>query len=160
MHQHKVVFLSLLLLLFTTAASAKIVFSSERNGVKGIYAMDDDSSNQTLLTESEKLKPALPCWSPDGQQILFKRLIRDTFRENGVWRVIESDVFFSMNADGTNARQLTPNDGSSIGIASFSPDGKYIVFDRSFRKNNALKVGIYVLNIIRNYLPDSIVAIF
>ncbi len=147
MHQHKVIFLCLLLLLLATAASAKIVFSSERDGVKSIYLMDDDGSNQTLLTESEKLKPALPCWSPDGQQILFRRLIRDTFREDGVWRAIESDVFFLMNTDGTNVRQLTENDGSSIGRTSFSLDGKSIVFNRSFRKNNALKVGIYVLNI-------------
>ena len=53
-----------------------------------------------------------------------------------------------MNADGTNIRQLTENDDSSIGRVSFSPDGTSIVFDRSVRiDDRTLKFGIYVLNI-------------
>lgn len=50
-------FCLLFLLLFSSGASAKIVFGSTRNGIDGIYVMDDDGSNQTLLTESEELRP-------------------------------------------------------------------------------------------------------
>lgn len=133
MHLHKVIFLCLLLLLFATAASAKIVFGSERNGVQGIYVMDDDGSNQTLILEHRDWRPHPDRWSPDGKQILWSH----------------GGGISLMDADGTNfrGRALTPKDGSSVGIASFSPDGKNIVFDRSFRENDALKVGIYVLNI-------------
>ena len=68
MNGHKVVgLLCLFLLLLSSGASAKIVFSSIRDGVYGIYVMDDDGSNQTLLTEDEKLKPYPDRWSPDGQ---------------------------------------------------------------------------------------------
>ena len=133
MNARKVVLLCLLLLLFSTAAHAKIVFGSERNGVKGIYVMDDDGSNQTLILApvgGHTWKPCPHRWSPDGRQIM--------------WSTIRISL---MDADGTNIQKLTPKDGSSVGIASFSPDGKSIVFDRSFWKNDALKYGIYVLNI-------------
>ena len=68
---HKVSFLCLLLLIFSTVAHARIVFSSTRNGVVGVYVMNGDGSNQMLLTEDEELKPYPNCWSPDGKQILF-----------------------------------------------------------------------------------------
>ncbi|RKU09001.1 hypothetical protein C6501_15755 [Candidatus Poribacteria bacterium] len=148
MHLQKVGFLCFLLLLLSTAAHAKIVFSSTREGVPGIYVMDDDGSNQTLLTESEKLRPRSCTWSRDGKHILFKKSIRDAGRdEEGVWRVISGSVLFLMNPDGTNIRQLTENDGSSIGRTSFSPDGTSIVFNRIVRIDNKEKPSITVLNI-------------
>ncbi len=130
--------LCLLLLLLSTAADAKIVFSSRHDGgLYGIYVMDDDGSNITPLTESETLRPCCPTWSSDGQQILFKRRAKRN----------ANYVLFLMNADGTNIRQLTENDGSSINGGRFSPDGTSIVFGRTYRKNDELKGGIYVLNI-------------
>ncbi len=137
MYLRKVVLLCLLLLLLSTGASAKIVFSSNRDGVEGVYVMDDDGSNQTLLTESETLRPFPNCWHPNGKQIAFKRSTK----------FFSGFVVFLMNADGTNIRQLTENDGSSIGRVSFSPDGTSIVFNRHVRRNNQLKYGIYVLDI-------------
>ena len=129
--------LCLLLLLLSSGASAKIVFSSVRDGVYSINVMDDDGSNQTLITESEDLRPVLPQWSPDGKQILFQRSVR----------INAKTVLFLMNVDGTNVRQLSENDGSLINGGRFSPDGKSIVFGRSIRINDKWKVGIYVLNI-------------
>ena len=139
MNRWKVVGLLCLLglLLLSSKVSAKIVFSSVRDGVYSIHVMDDDGSNQTLLTESEAFRPALPQWSPDGKQILFQRRIRI----NG------NSGLFLMNTDGTNVRQLTENDGSHINGGRFSPDGKSIVFGRSIRRDDGWKVGIYVLNI-------------
>ncbi len=137
MYQHKVIFLCLLLLLLSTAAHAKIVFSSLRDGVYSIRVMDDDGSSQTLITESEDLRPGHPQWSPDGKQIVFKR--RPDKRSNS--------VLCLMNADGTNIRQLTQNDGSSINGGRFSPDGTSILFNRSIRINDKWTANIYVLNI-------------
>ncbi len=138
MLRHKVTLFSLLgLLLLSTVADAKIIFSSLRDGVYSIHVMDDDGSNQTLITESEDLRPVLPQWSPDGKQILFQRRTK----------INANKVLFLMNTDGMNVRQLTENDGSSINGGRFSPDGKSIVFGRSIRINDKWKVGIYVLNI-------------
>ena len=91
MLRHKVTLFSLLgLLLLSTVADAKIAFSSLRDGVYSIHVMDDDGSNQTLITESEDLRPVLPQWSPDGKQILFQRSVR----------INAKTVFFLMNVDG------------------------------------------------------------
>lgn len=126
------------LLLLSTVADAKIVFGSQRDGVYGIYLMDDDGSNQTLIVEDEVSRPFPLYWSPDGNQILFKGRIKQ-----GV------AALFLMNADGTNVRQLPIEDDEtgSINGGSFSPDGAYIVFQRDMLINDALESGIYVLNI-------------
>ena len=134
MKKHKVFLLSLLLLLASTVAHAKIVFSSERNGIDGIYVMDDDGSNQTLLTDEFGARS--PSWSPDGRQIVFKRSVHG------------SSVLCLMNPDGTNIRQLTEADKSYINRPSFSPDGKFLVFKRRiFNLNDGQKSRTVVLNI-------------
>ena len=46
MYGRKVSLLCLLLLFFSAVADAKIVFGSRRDGVQGVYVMDDDGSNQ------------------------------------------------------------------------------------------------------------------
>ena len=130
MKRHKVILLCLLLgLPLSTAVQAKIVFSSERNGVEGIYVMDDDGSNQTLLTD--KFAPYIQSWSPDGTQILFAR----------------RSVLFLMDPDGTNIRQLTGKDRGFIGKCSFSPGGNFIVYSRLWMEDNNQRYNVEVLNI-------------
>ena len=130
MHKRKVVLMILLLLLLANVAHAKIVFSSVRNGVRGIYVMDDDGSNQTLLIEGGSTFPE--SWSPDGKQILFSRRV---------------SVLFLMNPDGTNIRQLTEDNDSYINKASFSPDGKFIVYSGFDEIDGKPKSAVRVLNI-------------
>ncbi|MCG9126046.1 PD40 domain-containing protein [Candidatus Poribacteria bacterium] len=113
MSLQKVSLLFLIFLLFSEAVDAKIVLGSRRNDVHGVYVMDDDGSNQTLLVEEgERWHPFPDRWSPDGKKILFKNRFGQ----------------FLMNPDGTNFQKLnTPN--GRIGAMSFSPDSKSIVFN-------------------------------
>ncbi len=129
MNKSRVILFCLLGLLLSTAVHAKIVFNSTRDGVKGVYVMDDDGSNQSLLIEADRVRFPY-CWSPDGKYIL-----------------LQSFGLSLMNSDGTNIRELIDDDGGSIGRGSFSPDSKSIVFNWSFEKNGKLKYGVYVLNI-------------
>lgn len=117
---------SLILLIFSASANAKIISHTSRDGVTGIYIMDDDGSNVTLLTD--KLEPSFARWSPDGKQIVFERRARliDGQRKH----------IFLMNADGTNIRQLTPPLNGRDVHPSFSPDGKSVVFRRYERIDN------------------------
>ena len=131
----KPIILCVMLLLFSTVASAKIVFRSTRDGVRSIYVMDDDSSNVTLLTNT--LRPSDPVWSPDGKQIAFTRRLRNKFGEIAL---------FLMNADGTNIRQLTEPTSRDTDPC-FSPDGKNIVFEREERIDRKAKHSVCVLNL-------------
>ncbi len=122
----------LLFLLFGTVADAKIVFGSKRDGVKGIYVMDDDGSNETLLLEGNRWYPFPWCWSPDGQHILCE----DTNGDPSL-----------MRPDGTNIRKLKVPDKASIGRMSFSPDSKSIVFNMRVEIDDKEKKSVNVFNI-------------
>ena len=130
--------MSLLFLFFAMEASAKIVFDSTREGVDGIYVMDDDGGNVTLLTDA--LEPDLPRWSPDGKYIVFDRNKDKWHRRN--------DPLFLMNSDGTDIQQLTtPPENGYDTAGPFSPDGKSILFCRRERVNNKAKHTLSVIDI-------------
>ena len=121
----------LLLLFFGTVADAKIVFGSSRDGIQGVYVMNDDGSNQTLLIEEgERWHPFPDCWSPDGKMILFKKRYTE----------------YSMYPDGTNIQKLKTPKGY-IGAMSFSPDSKSIVFNLRVEIDDKQIETVNVLNI-------------
>ncbi len=59
-----------MLLCFGVIANAKILFDASPDGQSGIYVMDDDGSNITLLTEGDRAGYAR--WFPNGKKILFR----------------------------------------------------------------------------------------
>ena len=96
--------------------TAKIVFTSRRDGNFEIYSMNPDGSDQTNLTQ-HRANDAAPVWSPTGEQILF------TSDRDGV------EDLYLMDADGTNARQVFKK---LIGREhpTWSPDGKALAYHR------------------------------
>ena len=96
--------------------TAKIVFTSRRDGNFEIYIMNLDGSDQINLTQ-HRAKDASPVWSPTGEQILF------TSDRGGV------EDLYLMDADGTNVRQVFKK---LIGreFPTWSPDGKALAYHR------------------------------
>ena len=96
--------------------TAKIVFTSRRDGNFEIYIMNPDGSDQINLTQ-HRAKDASPVWSPTGEQILF------TSDRGGI------EELYLMDADGTNVRQVFKK---LIGRAfpTWSPDGKSLAYHR------------------------------
>ena len=76
--------------------TAKIIFTSRRDGNFEIYIMNPDGSDQTNLTQ-HRANDSAPVWSPTGEQILF------TSDRGGI-----ADLYL-MDADGTNVRQVFKN---------------------------------------------------
>lgn len=110
--------------------SAKIAFTSDRNGKNiDIYVMNADGSDLTQLT-SDSANEFGPAWSPDGTQIIF-----NSDRNGNV-------QLFIMNIDGSNLIQLT-RDQSNSAYATWSPDGKRIVFESDRDTGHA---NIYIMN--------------
>ena len=117
----------ILLSLFLCASihtAADIAFLSDRDGKANIYVMNDDGSNVRRLTDMP-LSVGSPRWSPDGSQIAFMMDLHTT--QPNKWQ--QYDVFV-MNADGTQQRNLTQHPKQD-GFPCWSPDGKYLVFERA-----------------------------
>ncbi|MDE0315816.1 MAG: DPP IV N-terminal domain-containing protein [Candidatus Poribacteria bacterium] len=107
-----------LLCLLPTLAHAKIVFKSGSD----IYVMDDDGRNAKMLVKKVDGRYLMwPVWSPDGKQIAFLR------QQPIVPKQTPTDAIFIINSDGTGEFRVTEGDDDE-GIASWSPDGKHLVF--------------------------------
>ncbi|MYB64379.1 hypothetical protein F4X73_06790, partial [Candidatus Poribacteria bacterium] len=130
-----------LVLMFSPLVDAKIVFDSKRDGSYGIYVMDDDGSNEMLLTDMFGPKDA--CWSPNGKHIVFSR-------RAAPGRDSQQRHLFIMRADGTNIRQLTPpvKPFGRDSFPSFSPDSESVIFNRYEVINNRnKKSSVCVMNL-------------
>jgi Tol biopolymer transport system component len=109
-----------------------------------IYSMNADGTNQVQITNNKKLSIA-SSFSPDGKKIIFSQ---GDFSVGG----FDGYQIYVINADGSNPTRLTyrkPNSSSTNYFtnfpASFSPDGKTIVFE-SLRDSDVWSE-IYTMNV-------------
>ncbi len=86
-----------------------------------IYVMGEDGSAPTRLTLTTA-QNMFPAWSPDGQRIAFSRGVPADLPNGN----LGNRRIWVMNADGTEARQLTFAGDSYR--PRWSPDGKELVF--------------------------------
>ena len=107
----------------------RIAFRSDHSGRLEIYVLTlADRTIKQLTGVEEEHGGTAPDWSPDGQEIVYEKFIRQPgLAHKNIW---------VMNADGTNQRPLLPD--PKVGEPpifrsgpQWSPDGKKILFAES-----------------------------
>ncbi len=123
----------------------KIIFTSTRDGDLDLYSMDIDGKNVKRLT-TELGYDGGAFFSPDSKTVIYRSFHPKTNAEIARYKdrlannLIEPTVFevWTMNADGSNKRQVT-----KLGAASFAPfytpDGKRIIFCTNYFATDARK---------------------
>lgn len=96
--------------------TAKIAFTSTRDGNREIYVMNIDGSQPVNLTQN-LAEDLYPVWSPTGEQILF---VSD--------RVGGRDLYL-MDADGTNVRRVFRK-AAHREHPTWAPGGKQIAYEQ------------------------------
>lgn len=116
----------------------KLLFRSTRNGHWELWLADADGGNAKLLTfhpgndavSSHEYGGEGPArFSPDGKRIVWMRKLPDSGYD--VW---------AMDADGSDAENLTEAHAGSDAYPSYSPDGQWIAFDSDRDGNNEIYV--------------------
>ena len=95
-----------------------VVFESHQLDVEGYgvitkYKIDGSQTYQPLTDETDDCRQ--PNWSPAGNRILYQKFFEDQW---DIW---------VMNIDGSGKKRVTSGNGDKTD-ASFSPDGKWIVY--------------------------------
>ena len=107
------------LALGTAPARPAITFWTDApSGHAEVWAMNEDGTGRTRLTNLYSAKRGT--WSPDGLRLVF---------DGRFYRTLFDFDIGVMNADGTGVRRITRGPERDI-IASWSPDGRWIVFTR------------------------------
>jgi Tol biopolymer transport system component len=120
-------------------ANGRITFMRfDADGIFQIWVANGDMTNQVQITHGYG-GSGFPSWSPDGTRIVFDSHRTDP-DENDNTEI--SDVF-TMKPDGSDVRRLTDSRGFS-GHPSWSPDGRWIVFDAD-RGNYPASQGLYLV---------------
>jgi TolB protein len=123
----------------------KIIFTSERDGDLELYSMDTNGKNVKRLT-NEPGYDGGAFFSPDSKMIVYRgshptdpALIKRD-KELLAEHLIVPTVFevWTMNADGSNKRQVTKLNTASF-APFFTPDGKRILFCTNYFATDARK---------------------
>lgn len=114
-----------------------IAFSGQgTDGEYHIWLMDIEGTNLKQLTHFEG--DYAPQWSPNSQQIIFYSYGSNNFFDPRNWGGVDTrkSAIWTVDIDGENLRQLTPNQSKGDRNPSWSPDGKCIVWIRNNRGDN------------------------
>lgn len=121
----------------TLRANGKIAFTSDRDGNREIYVMNNDGTKQIRLTNDPGIDD-YAAWSPDGRRIAYLCEVSTG-----------SFAICLMNGDGTGKSKLTsinhnPNNNvwNQSWSISWSPDGTKIAFQEPQKNRDIFSIDV------------------
>lgn len=95
---------------------------SAENGTWDLFLMRPDGSQRRNITNSPDYEEGGPRFSPDGQQLLYRRFVKGTVINHDLWGF--QGRLIIARSDGTESQQIGGD--REYPWASWSPDGKQI----------------------------------
>ncbi len=105
----------------------RIVYTGANKALDDLQlaVMDADGTGHTRLADDTVATPSEATWSPDGRLIAF---ISPSGSYASEAPVAWNEDIFTMNADGTNVRQVTDAEGNDHWPPAWSPDSGRLVY--------------------------------
>ena len=130
----------------------RIVFTSRKDGDLDIYTMNVDGSNVRRLTTTPGYDGG-PWWSPDGTRIVYRAWHPADSAGLADYRALLAEdlvrpsrmELWTMNADGSDQRQITRLGGANFG-PSWTPDGRRIIFSSNYRQPRSGNFDLFLVN--------------
>ncbi len=109
------------------STSYSIAYSSKETGDAEIYLTDSKAKSKIRITNRIG-RDGYIAWSPNGTRIAFYGY----YDGGNTWSI------HTMNSDGTNMKRLTRAKNKWDSSPTWSPDGKKIVFERSYQDSEGV----------------------
>ena len=129
-----------------------IVFTSLKDGDLDLYTMNVDGTNVRRLTTAPGYDGGA-FFSPDGKKIVYRAWHPTDSTELATYRALLAQrlvrpnrmEIWTMNADGSNQRQVTNLGGANF-APFYTPDGRRIIFSSNYRNPRSRNFDLYLVN--------------
>ena len=130
----------------------RMVFTSVRDGDLDLYSMNLDGSDVVRLTDRVGYDGGA-FYSPDGSRIVWRAHYPEAQEEIADYEALLAEglirpstlEIYVMDADGSNARQVTDNGAANFG-PYWHPDGERIIFSSNQGDPTGREFDLYMIN--------------